>query len=437
MRGHLSETTAADACRRLADRGATGSLAVDGPDGVGTVAFVDGRVVAATSPAPRSRLGDRLVGSGYLTDEALTQALALQRESVAGTRLGALLVDRGLASRDAVRLFVQEQVLDALFDVLRWRFGSYEFIEGEAADVQEIPLSVPVDEALVEVARRQQEWDELSQVIPSLDAVPSFRPGAGSAAAPLEPDEFAVLASVDGERSVRVLADDLGYGEFEAARIVYGLCLLGIVEVRAPQDEVGAALDDALAFVADGSTDPAADVPDPEADHPTPDTAASHAEAEIDLQELDDLFAAVQMDDPADVPGYPGSDQQTDERRARVGSDGVAGSPDDTPADDAAPAPAAGNDERTEEPPPPRPSAPAVGTAGAQHPTGGKDTDVSEFLRELSRLALSHDDAPARRPAPPQGGSGQQGQQAPEPARRTDSDDRGRRKRGLFGRGGS
>ncbi|MFU8807106.1 MAG: hypothetical protein ACNA8W_25080, partial [Bradymonadaceae bacterium] len=37
-------------------------------------------------------------------------------------------------------------------------------------------------------------------------------------------------------------------GEFEAARVIYALVLLGLVEVDRPIDEIGAALDDALTY---------------------------------------------------------------------------------------------------------------------------------------------------------------------------------------------
>jgi len=246
MRGDLVEKTAADVCRELAAQGASGILAIDGPGGPGRIVLVDGRIIAAVSPTPRARLGDRLVGAGELDPDDLADALAAQQEGRESLPLGSLLVERELVRRDAVRVFVQEQVLDALFEIVRWRYGAFVFEADDAARDQGVPLSLSVDDALVEVARRQQEWDELSQVIPDLDSVPSFRTGAATASAALEPDEFAVLASVDGTRSVRALAADLGYGEFEAARIVYGLSLLGIVDVHLPRDEVGAALEDAL-----------------------------------------------------------------------------------------------------------------------------------------------------------------------------------------------
>ena len=404
MRGDLSETPAAEVCRTLAADDAGGTLELDGPDGPGHVVFAAGRIVAATSPTPRARLGDRLVGAGLLEDEALTEALRVQAEAPEHTRLGALLVDGGHVSRDAVRLFVQEQVLDALFDVLSWRYGAYRFVDPEpSADVPEVPLAIPVDEALVEVARRQQEWEELSRVIPDLEAVPAFRSSASTASAPLEPDEFAVLASVDGVRSIRQLASDLGYGEFEAARIVYGLSLLGVVDVHLPEDEVGAALDDALAYVT-GQDEPE---PEPSSTPPTAPPDAPPPGAGRDAHDATTGDAGEGTVIEADLPA---PDEDLGTVLAPTGSDA---GPSRLPASG----------------PPAAPDAPA---------TSSDPSDVAEFLRELSRLAIEDaPPAPPGRPARPKANAGSGGAESDKRSgqQRSGGEDSKRKRRGFFGRG--
>lgn len=283
MRGDLSETSVADLCRGLSDAESTGAVELEGPTGDARVFFRKGDVYWAVSPAPRARLGDRLVNAGLLSQDQLDQVLEEQRTASERTKLGALLVEQGLVTRDVIRVFVQEQILDALFDLMRYHDGGYVFRPGEAVD-EKLPIDIPVDQLLVEVSRRQNEWDQIEDVIPDLDMVPDFVTGGSSANAALEPDEFAVLASVDGRRSIRDLAEDLGYSEFELARIVYGLTLLGIVDVRPGEDE-----DEADEDIA-------------------PDEPAAGAAAESELEiDLDDLVAAAGLaeedaDAPADEP---------------------------------------------------------------------------------------------------------------------------------------
>jgi hypothetical protein len=473
MHGQLTDRSVADVCRELADAGATGVLHVAGIDVAGRLVFDQGRLVAASSPTPGSRLGDRLVNGGLLEEEALHRVL----EEQSGTpqhdrsRLGQLLVDRGLVPVDAVRLVIQEQLLDAVFDITGWRHGTFRFEHDAEPDAPEVPLAVPVDQALVEVTRRREEWAELSEVIPDLDAVPRFREGASSSSANLEPDEFAILASVDGQRSVRDLAYDLGYGEFEAARIVYALTLLGLLEVELPTDEIGAALDDALAYVsgqaperdeavgadeaasgdvavseAGTAGEPSATVPGAEVEEPAPweswnpapdpasePTAPTAAEAataadatpaddaepadlEADLPDLsmfDDFDGDVAPEQPTSGPDDLGAEDET--------TDAAASQLEASAADPGPQSDDAGFFATTPAPPPPAPAEES-------------DGDVSEFLRELSRLAL--DDEPEESGSPASSGGA-----APEPPPRPRSapeqrEEPKKKKRGLFGFGG-
>lgn len=331
MRGDLSETSVADLCRGLSDAEATGAVELDGPEGAARVFFRQGAVYWAMSPAPRARLGDRLVNGGLLTAEQLEQALAAQRDSTERSKLGAILADQGLVTRDVIRVFVQEQILDALFDLMRWRDGSYAFRAGDAAS-EKLPIDIPVDQLLVEVSRRQSEWDQIEATIPSLDMIPDFVLGGSSANAALEPDEFAVLASLDGHRTIRELADALGYSEFEAARIVYGLTLLGIVDVAfADEDasEEGEAEQAREAESAEppGEVDAVTDAGDA-GDEPSNDDASSDApdderdELEVELDDLagDDIDIAAALEealaDPDPTPGA--TPPPTDRPRVRV-----------------------------------------------------------------------------------------------------------------------
>jgi hypothetical protein len=457
MRGDLSETPVAAACRELARSGSTGALVLEGPGGRARIYLVEGRLVAAFSPTPRARLGDRLVGAGLLDRDELRAALEQQHGDPGVGPLGALLVSRGSVRRAAIRVFAHEQLLDALFEICGWRYGTFEFVPGDAPTNSQVPVDLAVAYALDEVARRGREWEELSQLIPTLEAVPQLRTGGASATTPLEPDGFSVLASVDGERSIRELAADLGYGEIETGRIVHRLVLLDLVEITLPEDEVGAALDEAFAFLS-GPTD---DEPDLAVDDPSPEIGAT-ADAGSEERAHPDVGEPAADEPGRDEPaaGEPGPDEPAagepgpDEPAA---GEPAAGGPhavevaqdleiaadddplevevaaDDDPlevdADTAADAGARDADRSGVEQ---DASAPAAFGDAPERPAGTDDApvtsaEVSEFLRELSQLAL---DPPPARPGP------RTRSEDPGSARGPASDDAKRRKRGLFGWGG-
>jgi hypothetical protein len=475
----------ADVCRELAEASATGVLHIAGLESAGRMVFDQGRLVAASSPTPGSRLGDRLVNGGLLAEDSLERVLEEQTDAPPGERprLGQLLVDRGLVPLDAVRLVVQEQLLDAVFDLVDWREGTYRF-EADAEPVApEVPLAVPVDQALMEVSRRREEWESVSEVIPTLDAVPRFREGASTSTADLEPDEFAVMASVDGVRSVRDLAYDLGYGEFEAARVVYALSLLGLVEVVPPVDEIGAALDDALAYVGGHAADEAA------AEQASRATAAAEAPAPTtdEADGVDELAQAVAgFDDPSDSTGAPAEDREldwsasdedepelwsslaelgddVDDDQEAPATDATAAEPQPADAPEASSAERArtleadlpdmsgfeelrlaDRDQQTSAPPEPVEAAPTAEDATPQQPAPRRwspataDGDVSEFLRELSRLALDDEEEDEAEPPAAQPPPADNRPPAPQPPPRPAPPPREepkKKKRGLFGFG--
>lgn len=78
------------------------------------------------------------------------------------------------------------------------------------------------------------EWAELSRASPDTELVPGLvelQPEEG--VLELEPAEWEILAAIDGERSLRSIAREVGRGEFEVAKAVFGLVSAGLVEVGA------------------------------------------------------------------------------------------------------------------------------------------------------------------------------------------------------------
>jgi hypothetical protein len=371
MRGDLAETPAVDVCRSLAAARVDGVLTIAGPDGRGVLVWRGGTVTAASSPTPRARLGDRLVGAGLL-DPAALRELAAEDPDGDPRRLATVLLDRGLVPHDAVRVVFQEQVIDAVFDVFGWGYGAYRLdpldptVDVHAAeDVVALTAPLTVDQLLAEVARRQHAWRELARVIPDLDALPTVASDAPASTA-LGADERTVLSAasatrVTGARSVRRLADVLGYGRFETARLVHRLVQLGHLEVTPPEDEIGRALDEAMSGLA--SHRPA----------PDPDEPAALAPEQVPVE-------------PTLAPGVVAAAASEQETGADAEEDPPSGAP----------------------PRVPRPPA-----------------EVAELLRELSQLAVEDEgpESPAQPSPPPRPGGPAAERQEPRPKRR------------LFGRG--
>lgn len=449
MRGDLVAGGLTRLLHGLADADASGSLQVQGPTGPARIFLRGGAVTWATSPALRAQLGARLVGAGFVDDEQLEWALERQSATTPRPKLGTLLVDEALVGRDVIRVFVQEQVFDALFEVANWDDGRYEFVSGDEVS-EDLPVALPGHHVGVEIERRLREWSEIVEVLPSLDHVPDFS-GSTTAQASLEPDEFTLMTNVDGRRSVRELALDLGYSEFEAARLVYGLAVLGIIELRPPAATAVAAeaptddIDVAGALEAALAGEPLADEPDVEV------VAAGAEEEPVEEEPADRLDVARALDDviasasnrpppqpseltPDDdieppvwtyviedgtasatperpaaepIPEHAAAEPAAEEPAAEEEPAAIAEAPAEEPTHVAEPA-------ATEEPAaaadPPAVAEPAYEEPAAEEPDDEAPPrrepaidrgEVAEFLRELSRLSGDEDDERPAAPPPP------------------------------------
>lgn len=303
--GYLEEVQTADLLRGLADRDATGCLRIEHHGTQARVYFRAGNVYTAAAPEARARLGDRLVGAGHISEDQLTETLELQRSLSTPRRIGELLIERGLIDREMMRSYVREQIADSVAVALSWTAGTWAFSEDEQV-AEDVPLDMSVENLLMEGARRLEEWEIIQARIGSVDAVVDFVSSGNQAELSLTPDEWAMLTRIDGASSIREIALSAGYGQFEAARIIYGLLTAGVVSlVEVDESELDYLEDD------EGETPSPVDELDlsaPAAVPPAPTAPAGQTPPvgparDINRNELLREFAALDEEDaPAEQP---------------------------------------------------------------------------------------------------------------------------------------
>lgn len=191
---------------------------------------VDGEIVFASRRRSMRLLGQQLLREGKLTEKELERALELQRADPK-QRLGAILVEMGCVDRSELDRQLRFQIEETVYDLLAWDEGYFSFEETD--ETPDGPVRVRVDSLLMEGARRIDEWSRLESRIPSAECIPVLAPGDGSRDfIDLRPQEWEVLAEIDGERDLRVIASALGRSAFDVAKIVYGLASMQVVRIR-------------------------------------------------------------------------------------------------------------------------------------------------------------------------------------------------------------
>jgi len=237
LEGSLDAFSLPDVFQLLSFTKKTGGLhlASDGSDGV--VFFATGQVTGASADSSRQPLARRLVGSGAVSDEALTAAIAAVAE---GEGLGVVraLLESQAVDAELLRQAATDQSVDAIFDLLRWVDGDFAFVMDEG-NPDDVGVSLAIESVLADAEARRTSWDSVSKVVPSSKAVPTMPVVLGSDPV-VNREEWSLLALVDGRRTVGELVDLTGSGQYAVVSTLAALVQRGLLEVRAEDSADGA-----------------------------------------------------------------------------------------------------------------------------------------------------------------------------------------------------
>ncbi|MEJ5185502.1 MAG: DUF4388 domain-containing protein, partial [Candidatus Geothermincolales bacterium] len=239
LKGSLKDFSLPDLFQLLNFSKKNGTLNLVRGNSRGYICFRNGEVFFATTNWKRQSLGMKLMAAGLITKEQLEEALGLQRTEAKGQRLGQILVRLGYITQEQLEVFVEEQIQDAVFEMLRWTDGEFDFQPGVVFPEEDIGLSISTEELIMEGSRRLDEWNRIEKKIPHLDVVFRMKSMQGREAAQisLTPEEWMVLTYVDGERTVRQIVELTGMSTLQTCKILYGLISSGLLENVTPQPE--------------------------------------------------------------------------------------------------------------------------------------------------------------------------------------------------------
>src|SRR5512138_3591741 len=151
---------------------------------------------------------------------------------IRGDDEGVLYLKQGRIVHAQLGDLVGEEAVHALAS---WNSGEFHFAPAEETDSVSIHKSNA--RLLLEAAHQHDEWRVLSRRVPGLDFVPTLAtPDAGHPLT-LSPAEWSVIVRIDGLKSVRDLAREVGWSSIESAKLLYGLVTASLVEMRSPPRE--------------------------------------------------------------------------------------------------------------------------------------------------------------------------------------------------------
>jgi Domain of unknown function (DUF4388) len=219
FQGNLETMPVADLLQWASNGRQTGTLRVTNAEITKKIYIEKGVIVSCTSTDPREFLGHFLVSQGAI-DEAGLQGAIIEQDRQKGM-LGQLLVQRGAITEDRLNEMLRIKAEEAIFDLFTWTSGQFRFIDDDLPSYELVPISLDVQGLVLEGMRRLDEWERISEVIPSMMAVPvSVRPLLDDAEE-LDPGTRSVLESVDDDRSIEDICLHTHSTEFYVCDILF------------------------------------------------------------------------------------------------------------------------------------------------------------------------------------------------------------------------
>ncbi len=228
LNGSLDDYSPAGALRVLSSTGKTGAVRFTGSAGC-TVYLNDGQLYFARGEGTDDALATALVRPGRVSTEAWSRAV---EEAGDAPRVGELLIEHGGIDADLMASVVLSVIYDPLITLFREGDGRFDF-EPDTMHWIGPSRGFNVEAVVNEVRRRCRHVDEMSDVVPSTTAwvSPVRTLPDGASQVTLLREDWELIASLAGPRTIDELAAAMGRGRYSTAMVVHRLARAGLLEV--------------------------------------------------------------------------------------------------------------------------------------------------------------------------------------------------------------
>jgi len=222
----------------------TGALHIDRRSIQKRIFFKSGVICSSWSNDPRESLGQIFVRERLLTEEQLFGAL--NRWEKEQRPIGQILMGDGVLTEEQIRNALRVKAEETIYDLFLWPEGKFEFKAGETPGEGMIVTELDVTSALLEGARRLDEWTRIHKAFPSLTT--PFKVTA-PASAKLEPPEAQFMELAGKGLTLPAIALEIRRSDFDAAEIALQLHIRGLITPE--RTDADAVVEDAVATIKD------------------------------------------------------------------------------------------------------------------------------------------------------------------------------------------
>jgi hypothetical protein len=231
--GDLDDLPLQDILYVLSNRAKSGRLTLKTGEQEFNLFLDRGRVAAVSTNDDSLRIGRLLVDQGYVSEDQMEQALALQEVSERPVRIGDVLVQLGFVTRKEIGQAVAGQLEASLFRVLLNPSGTFAFNAEDAVKVDPLMDEISIEQMILNAVRRADEWIETHSAdetvaLPRTPIDPSFLDRLD------ELEKRVLLGVLNGAVTFKALAKGTGLPAPELRATLFGLIDDGLLEHAEP-----------------------------------------------------------------------------------------------------------------------------------------------------------------------------------------------------------
>ena len=226
LNGSLDTFSVIDILHLVATTPTGGALHVVG-DGDATVYCSHGAVTLAVNRQGEG-LGDLLVRAGFVTAQEFEWSTGTGNPAEG---LAQLLTTKEI-DPDRVIGFLRHITEESLFELGQWQQGDFTFEPGATHPMDEA-FRYPISELIDAVERRHARWSGLISRLESLDQYVELVPvlPGDDREIMINRVQFRLLGAIDGQQTIRELADHLGDGLFHTCQVLLSLVEADLVQL--------------------------------------------------------------------------------------------------------------------------------------------------------------------------------------------------------------
>jgi tetratricopeptide (TPR) repeat protein len=226
IKGSLSDLSIMDILQMLHIGSKTGELAITNEENLVYLYLDSGNLTHIHWMNRKDRLGSIMVENGVITEKQLQEALALQ-EKRENAHLGELFLELKLVDQETLTEYIKKQMRDTIIELSGWTKGYFVFEARESYEPEGLPVSIKIDDVLLESAALKDEMAASS--LPDKDSILVISPDWSDYSS-LTDDEEMILSKVDGERTLSSLISVLPIEEFKALKLLSELLRKGVLK---------------------------------------------------------------------------------------------------------------------------------------------------------------------------------------------------------------